>query len=132
VPDPPEGLRPADPREWVTVWRRAIADPSVKLTGFAVASFADYRTGARIHPGVPLLMKVTGLRSDKSVRDALKLMRDDWGLIWRYAEGSKRGRAKESDEYRLTFPDDITVIPLMDPDWEMPDPDGCGQPPDHR
>lgn len=123
-PDPPPGYTAADPREWLRAWLRVQADPSVKVTGFALAAVADYKTGANIHPGNELLMKLTGLKSDKSIRDALKLMRD-WGMIWRYLEGSKapfiitrKGRVRPSDEYRLTFPPDVTVIPMLSPDLE--------------
>lgn len=126
VPEPPEGLTAADPREWTRVWARVLAEPSVKLTGFALLTWADYKTGAGIRPGNPLLMRVTGIRSDRTVRDALMLMRDEWGLIWRYREGSKSGRRKEPDEYRLTFPGEIDSIPMMDPDWRLPDEDACG------
>jgi hypothetical protein len=28
------------------------------------------------------------------------------------------GRKRPSDEYRLTFPDDISAIPMLSPDWE--------------
>lgn len=122
-PDPPHGLIAVDPREWTRVWLRVIATTSVKSVGFACAAFADYEDGARIHPGIPLLAKVAGGNgktpmSEKTVGDALKLIRDDWGLLWRYAEGSKKGRTGDSDMYRLTFPEDILVrVPMLDPDW---------------
>lgn len=118
APDPPDGLTAVDPREWTRAWLRVMAAPSVKATGFAAASFADYRTGASIRPGIPLLQKVTGL-SDRPVREALRAMRE-WGLIWRYLEGSKAGRNGNEDEYRLTFPDDASGIPMWSPDWEPP------------
>lgn len=121
VPDPPDGLRPVDPREWMRVWARVTAEPSIKNTGAWLAHFADYQTGAEIRPGNALLMKVTGIKGNKTVISALAQIRD-WGLIWRYAEGSKNGRQGKSDVYRLTFPDDVTGIPLLSPDWEEP----CG------
>lgn len=118
VPDPPAGLTAVDPREWTRIWLRVLADPSVKLTGFAMASFADYKNGSEIRPGCDLLMRVTGIRGDKTVRLALAQIRD-WGLIWRYAEGRKSGRAGIADIYRLTFPEDISGIPMMDPEWDL-------------
>jgi len=132
-PDPPSGLTAVDPRLWAKVWGRVQADPSVKVTGFALLIWADYKSGANIRPGNSLLMRVTGIRSDKTVRDALGKMRDDWGLIWRYREGSKAAyivkpdgtKVRPADEYRLTFPDDISGIPLMDPDWLVPDDPPC-------
>ncbi len=126
MPGPPAGLEAVDPRTWTLVWRRVLADPSVKNTGFALAAAADYKTGAQIHPGNELLMLMTGIKGDKTVRDALKRLRD-WGFIWRYLEASKaeyivtkKGvRVKPSDEYRLTFPADISGIPMLSPDLEQ-------------
>jgi hypothetical protein len=125
VPDPPQGLRPADPREWMRVWARVIARPSVKCVGFACAHFADYRDGSEIRPGNTVLGLACGGMDKKTVISALAQIRE-WGLIWRYLEGSKNGRAGKSDIYRLTFPDDISAIPMLSPDWEPP----CGQPPE--
>jgi hypothetical protein len=110
-----------------------LADASVKDTGFALLTWADYKTGANIHPGIPLLMRVTGIRADKTVRLALAQIRD-WGFIWRYLEGSKADYIKKpdgtkerpNDEYRLTFPEDITAIPMMCPKWELPAECACG------
>jgi hypothetical protein len=123
VPEPPPGLTAAEPRDWTRAWARVIAAPSVKLTGFALLTWADYRTGANIRPGYPLLMRVTGIGSKTTVSGALAQIRD-WGLIWKYKDGN--ARRKEPDEYRLTFPDEIDAIPMMNPDWTMPDDDPCG------
>jgi len=118
-PDPPDGLRPVDPRTWEPVWARVIANPSVKNTGFALLVWAGWKDGAKIRPGTWRLMRATGIRSDTTIRGALRQMRD-WGLIWRYYEAATSGIADDADEYRLTFPDDITGIPLYSPDWEPP------------
>jgi len=121
-PDPPARLIAVDPREWTRVWLRVLATTSVKSVGFACAAFADYETGAEIHPGIPLLAKICGgtvarPMSNKTVGDALFLIRE-WGLIWRYIEGSKNGRSGNSDVYRLTIPEDIFErVPMLDPDW---------------
>ena len=121
VPDPPAGLTAVDPREWTRAWLRVLADPSVKNVGFAMASFADYKTGGDIHPGGLLLRKVTGIKGNKTVITALAQIRD-WGLIWRYTEGSRNGRTGLNDVYQLTYPDDISGIPMLGPDWLPP----CG------
>lgn len=121
MPDPPHGLNAVDPREWTRAWLRVLADPSIKNTGFALASFADYKTGGDIHPGGVLLRKVTGIKGNKTIITALAQIRD-WGLIWRYAEASKNGQSGQFDMYRLTFPDDISGIPMLGPDWS----DACG------
>lgn len=116
-PDPPPGLIAVDPREWTRVWLRVIASSSVKCVGMACAAFADYETGAEVRPGIPLLMKVCGGMGNKTVGDALKLIRD-WDLMWRYLEGSRNGRSGNSDVYRLTIPEDIFGrVPMLDPDW---------------
>lgn len=125
APDPPGGLTAVDPREWTRAWLRVIATPAVKCTGYALSSFADYRTGAEIRPGNAILAAAAGGLSKRSVIDALAQMRD-WGLIWRYVEGSKSGRAAIRDEYRLTFPDDISKIPMLSPDWEEQPLAACG------
>lgn len=127
VPDPPPGLTAADPRLWTRAWVRVLADAPVKNVGFALAARADYKTGANIHPGCELLMLMTGIKSDKTVRVALEQIRE-WGFAWRYMEGSKapfvmtkRGKKRPSDEYRLTFPADISAIPMLSPDDEPDD-----------
>jgi hypothetical protein len=127
VPDPPQGLTAVDPREWLRVWVRVLDDAPVKNVGFALAARADYKSGANIHPGCELLMQMTGIRSDKTVRDALKRIRE-MGFAWRYLEGSKaqfvmtkKGRKRPADEYQLTFPADISGIPMLSPDDEPDD-----------
>jgi hypothetical protein len=119
VPEPPQGLHPVDPREWMRMWARVIGPASLKNVGAWCAYFADYRTGAEIRPGIPLLMKVCGGMGNKTVGDSLRQMRD-WGVLWRYAEASKNGVKGNSDIHRLTFPDDISAIPMLGPDWGEP------------
>jgi hypothetical protein len=123
-PDPPAGFTGQPPRTWMIVWARVIAPPSVKSVGAWCAHFADYSSGADIWPGVDIFQKVTGL-SDKPVRDALKLMRS-WGLIWRYYSARESGIEGDADIHRLTFPDDISAIPMLSPDWDAPLA-ACGQ-----
>ena len=119
APEPPAGLIAVGPREWMNVWVRVIASPSVKLVGTMAAHFADYEDGTKIHPGTELLAAVTGLTT-RTVKESLKQMRE-WEVIWRYVEGSKQGRRKLSDEYRLTIPKDIIGrIPMLDPEYQMP------------
>lgn len=124
APEPPDGLRAVDPRAWEPVWARVIANPSVKCTGFALLVWAGWKDGTEIRPGIPRLMKATGL-SDAPVRRALEQMRD-WGFIWRYYEAAKSGIKGDRDIHRLTFPGDITGIPMYSPDWEEPLLAACG------
>jgi hypothetical protein len=123
VPDPPSGLTAVDPRLWTRVWARVIAERPVKEVGFSLLTWADYGTGVNVRPGYPLLMRVTGIGSKTTVSRALEQIRE-WGFIWRYKEANRR--LKTTDEYRLTFPDDISAIPMMCPEWEMPGECTCG------
>jgi hypothetical protein len=126
-PAPPPGLRAVGPREWMHVWARVIAKPSVKQVGVWCAHFADYQYGHDIKPGIPLLQLVCGERvSNKTVGDALGQMRD-WGFLWRYYSAALSGIKDDRDIHRLTFPDDIDGIPMLSPDWQPPALAACGQ-----
>jgi hypothetical protein len=108
------------PREWMNVWVRVIAPPSVKLVGAMAAHFADYGDGSDIHPGNAVLATICGGMSNKTVITALAQIRD-WGLIWRCQEGRKQGRRKLADVYRLTIPvDALERIPMLDPAYREP------------
>ena len=116
-PDPPQGLISIGPREWMQVWARVIASPSVKCVGAFCAHFGDYETGAEIRPGTELLAKVCGM-TPRTVIGALAQIRE-WEFIWRYSEGKKQGRRGMADVYRLTIPADIFGrVPMLSPDWE--------------
>lgn len=119
-PDPPDGLTAVGPREWMRVWARVIAPPSVKLVGAMMAHYADYGDGTEARPGNPKLALVCGGMSNKTVIEALKQLRE-WGLLWRYQEGRKQGRRGMADVYRLTIPEDaIYRIPMLDPECKEP------------
>ena len=121
-PDPPEGLTAVDRNEWERIWRRVVADPAIKLVGWTAASWAD-PDGTRIFPGARKVAASTGL-TETTVKNALAVIRQT-GLMWRYVEGSKHGRAGLSDEYRLTVSDDILGrVPMLSPDYE---PTGTGR-----
>ena len=108
------------PREWMNVWVRVIAAPSVKLVGVMAAHFADYSTGAEIRPGNELLAVVSGGMDKRTVLKSLAQIRE-WGLILRYSEGRLQGRRGMADVYRLTIPEDaLAMIPMLDPDYRHP------------
>lgn len=97
------------------------AHTSVKAVGFACAYFANYGDGAEIRPGTVMLAAVCGEMSDRTAKLALVRIRD-WGLIWRYVEGSKHGRRGMADVYRLTIPDDVLGrIPMLTPGNQVPE-----------
>lgn len=120
APAPPAGLIAVGPREWMNVWARVIAPPSVKLVGVMAAHFADYSTGAEIRPGNEILAAVSGGMNKRTVLKALEQIRE-WGLIWRYSEGRKQGRRGMADVYRLTIPENaLALIPMLDPEYRQP------------
>lgn len=103
-------LRTASPT--CPIWHEVAAKPPVKVIGYALLKFADYHDGAEIRPGVALLAIMTQ-QTERTVISALAKIRD-WGLIWRYREGSRFGRQQLADEYRLTIPDDLVPrVPLV-------------------
>ena len=119
-PDPPPGLMAVGPREWMNVWARVIAPPSVKLVGVMAAHFADYSTGAEIRPGNEILAVTSGGMDKRTVLKALAQIRE-WGLIWRYSEGRLQGRRGMADVYRLTVPvNALAMVPMLDPDYRHP------------
>lgn len=117
----PHDLKPVSINEWIPVFRRVIADPSVKCVGIWAATYGD-PDGTKIYPGNPRLANITGL-SDKAVRNALKAIRG-YGLMHRCSIGSAAGRRGISDEYQLTIPVDIFErVPMLTPEEEHPDPE---------
>ena len=119
-PVPESGLRVASPNDWVAIWHEVAAKPPVKVIGYAILRIADYWDGADIRPGEDRLAVITQ-QTTRTVRSALAQMRE-WGLIWRYRQGSKHGRQQLADEYRLTMPDDlVTRVPLIVEVVELPD-----------
>lgn len=114
IPRPADGsgLSCAGPNEWLHIWHEVAAKPPVKVVGYALLKFADYWDGADIFPGEEALAAMTQ-QTTRTVRKALAEMRE-WGLIWRYVEGSAHGRQGVADAYRLTVPDDLaTCVPLI-------------------
>lgn len=119
-PDPPPGLKAASPGEWMKVWARVRTTGQVKNVGWACAFFADYGDGASVRPGSEMLAAICSEASEKTIKNALKQIRE-WGLMWRYIEGSKQGRRGVSDTYRLTIPEDIFErVPMLTPDYRVP------------
>lgn len=115
----PDHLKPAAVNEWVVVFRRVIAEPSVKSVGLYAASYAD-PDGTNIFPGNARIANITGF-SDRSVREAFRIIRD-FGLMHRCSKGAAAGRRGMADEYRLTIPLDIFGrVPMLTPEEEFPD-----------
>ena len=123
IPRPPaeSGLQAAAPNDWIAIWHEVAAKPPVKVTGYALLKFADYWDGADIRPGEELLAIATQ-QTTRTVRSALGQIRE-WGLIWRYRQGSRHGRQQLADEYRLTLPDDLVTrrVPLIVSVAALPD-----------
>jgi hypothetical protein len=121
-PEPPAGLLAACPNDWLKIWIRVRAHPSVKLVGtIAAAYFANYDDGAGIYPGTVKLAATCGEMSERTVKQALAQIRG-WGLMWRYVEGSRHGRRGLADAYRLTIPADVLArVPMLTPDLKRPE-----------
>lgn len=89
---------------------RPISATVVKGVGLALASYAN-RDGSSIYPGVEKLALVLET-TPKSVVQALAVLRAV-GLIECVKRGNKA--RSESDEYRLTIPEDLLdVLPILD------------------
>jgi len=91
---------------WLEVFRDFPAPAAVKLTGYALASYSTYSTGADAHPGLDLLMTATGYGSKQTIVTALAALRE-LGLVSRDVKGSSLGRRGWADEYRLALNDAV-------------------------
>lgn len=93
---------------WIDVFRDFPAPAAVKLTGYALASYATYSTGRDAHPGLERLMTATGYSSKQTIVTALASIRR-LGLATRDVEGSSLGRRGWADEYHLTLNDAVRL-----------------------
>lgn len=87
---------------WMAVFRDFAAPPAVKLTGYALASYATFKDGHDAHPGLDLLMCATGYNSKQTIVTALAKLRE-LGFIERRHKGSSTGRRGWADMYYLTL-----------------------------
>lgn len=128
IPPAELGLRLVDRNEWIKVWMRVRATTAVKSVGYAACEFADYDTGDNCRPGCTLLAAVCGEQmTERTAMKALAQIRE-WGLLWRYVEGSRNGRRGVADEYRLTIPGNLLArVPMLTPDYKTPDQVTSGQ-----
>jgi hypothetical protein len=110
-------LQGTDPYTWRRLIRRVRLGPSAKLVACMLADYAN-PDGTSVRPGNDRLAAVSEL-SDKTVRRSLVMLRE-MGLIERVFAGSKMGRRGLADEYRLTYPLDLTVSAELLPPDELP------------
>lgn len=103
-PDHPFGpLVPLGRFDWERILSHCNFKPNtVKLVGYAMATFADLEKGTRIYPGDKRLSAIAciSLPTVKRVRKIL----EDAGLIHLVSSGSSYGRAAKASEYRLVAP----------------------------
>lgn len=113
MPDDP--IHYAGRYEWERILRRCVLHPQpVKTVAAYLAQYAN-ADGTNVRPGVDRLAAVSGL-SERSVRGALTTLRE-LDLITRTRLGSSLGRQALTDEYRLSYPDDIyRRVHMLDPD----------------
>lgn len=104
---PPDELEPVDRFEWERMIRMLAIPRETKGIALLLSTYAD-RDGTNVHPGEPLLARVTGL-SDRSVRRHLSKLRETYFLIERVSRGWYGGRGGDkTDCYRLVVPSDLT------------------------
>lgn len=104
--------------EWERILRRIrVSVPSVKLVGFAMATYAN-ADGTKIRPGQKRLAAVLGT-SEMTVRRGQAEL-EATGMLELVFKGHSQGRGQAggyASEYRLTVPSDLLeCVPLLDPD----------------
>ncbi|WP_405137471.1 helix-turn-helix domain-containing protein [Nocardia sp. NBC_01388] len=101
---------PADRHEWIR-WIRRVQIPSgVKYVALMLATYGN-SDGTRIHPGSKLLALVMKVGVKIVDRDLPALR--DLGFVELVKQGSRRGG--ESNEYRLSYPPDLSERSMLDP-----------------
>jgi hypothetical protein len=104
--------------EWERILRRIqVSVPSVKLVGFAMATYAS-SDGSRVRPGQRRLAAVLGT-SEMTVRRGQSEL-EATGMLEMVFKGHSQGRGQSggyASEYRLTVPSDLLErVPMLDPD----------------
>jgi hypothetical protein len=104
--------------EWERILRRIqVSVPSVKLVGFAMATYAN-ADGTKIRPGQKRLAAVLGT-SEMTVRRGQGEL-EVIGMLEMIFKGHSLGRGQSggyASEYRLTVPSDLLErVPMLDPE----------------
>lgn len=104
--------------EWERILRRVqVSVPSVKLVGFAMATYGN-ADGTKIRPGQKRLAAVLGT-SEMTVRRGQGEL-ETIGMLEMVFKGHSQGRGQAggyASEYRLTIPSDLLErVPLLDPE----------------
>lgn len=104
--------------EWERILRRVrVSVPSVKLVGFAIATYAS-ADGSNVRPGQRRLAAVLGT-SEMTVRRGQGEL-EALGMLEMVFKGHSQGRGQASgyaSEYRLTIPSDLLErVPMLDPE----------------
>ncbi|HTI26233.1 MAG TPA: hypothetical protein VL652_34910 [Kutzneria sp.] len=99
-------------REWTDVVRRARLGKTTKYVALMLATYADYRDGARIFPGVARLAVDCEVTYNVAQTAVAKLR--EVGLIERVAYGARR--LGQADEYRLMLgPELLDHVEVLTP-----------------
>jgi hypothetical protein len=104
--------------EWERILRRVqVSVPSVKLVGFAMATYGN-ADGTKIRPGQKRLAAVLGT-SEMTVRRGQGEL-EAIGMLEMVFKGHSQGRGQAggyASEYRLTLPSDLLErVPMLDPE----------------
>ncbi len=103
-------LKPVDRFTWERWIRRLVLPSGVKYTALMAITYGDL-DGSRVHPGVELLARVMNVGT-ASVKRHLRVLRE-LGLIERVKQGNRHNG--DSDEYRITLPENLFELPMLDP-----------------
>jgi hypothetical protein len=106
-------LKPAGKWEWERIIRRVRFGPdhATRTVALTVAHYAD-PDGTRVRPGRERLAR-TSEYSLRAVERSLERLRT-MGLVELTDSASAKGKKGGSDEYRLTYPEDILErIPML-------------------
>lgn len=114
--------------EWERILRRIrVTVPSVKLVGFAMATYAS-ADGSNVRPGQRRLAAVLGT-SEMTVRRGQSEL-EAIGMLDMITKGHSQGRGQSggyASEYRLTVPSDLLErVPMLDPDEQNDQTPGSG------
>lgn len=85
--------------DWEKLIRWLPLAATTKAVAYAMATFADNKTGENVRPGERLLGQATGL-STRAVREHINVLMDE-GLIYRHSNGKFHGRRGWASVYVL-------------------------------
>ena len=107
----------AQPRaDWEKLIRWLPLGATTKAVAYALATFADNKTGENVRPGERLLAQATGL-STRAVREHTNVLLEE-GLLYRHSNGKFHGRRGWASVFVLCAYDrKIELAEKAEADW---------------